>query len=259
MELDAEALAQLAPVARLELRLGGRQRGSERVVDEVEDERRARQAVAEAVQRAQRLEAPGEDAACRAGARRSRGRSRAGRRRSRPPRPRGRRRCPPGPEASSTVRLQRSMTRRPRRRAPDTRRRKWGFSSGAPPVRSRSSTAGCAASSSSTRSAPASPRASVRFGPASTWQWWQARSQRRPTFTWSVVTAPRRRPRPASARWAAKSGVAGTLRGVLRRLGRAEPPGGYRLRRRRSRSRPSPRGTPRSRSAPHSRPLPDCL
>ena len=62
VELDAEALAQLAPVARLELRLGGRQRGPDRVVDEVEDERRARQAVAEAVQRAQGLEAPGEDA-----------------------------------------------------------------------------------------------------------------------------------------------------------------------------------------------------
>ena len=33
---------------------------------------------------------------------------------------------------------------------------------------------------------------SVRFGPASTWQWWQAWLQRLPTFTWSVRGAARR-------------------------------------------------------------------
>jgi hypothetical protein len=33
---------------------------------------------------------------------------------------------------------------------------------------------------------------SVRFGPASTWQWWQAWLQRLPTFTWSVRALARR-------------------------------------------------------------------
>ena len=66
------------------------------------------------------------------------------------------------------------MTRRPLARTACTIRLKCGFSSGAPPVRSTTSTAGLASTSSITCSTTGSDMISVRFGPASTWQWWQA-------------------------------------------------------------------------------------
>ena len=62
---------------------------------------------------------------------------------------------------------------------------KCGFISGAPPVTSTVSMPGRAATAS-TASNVARSMASVRCGPASTWQCAQARLQRAPTLTWIV-------------------------------------------------------------------------
>lgn len=63
MELDAEARAELASVVVLEPELRRRQRRPERVVGEVEGERRAGPAIAELVQPAQRRDRAVEGAA----------------------------------------------------------------------------------------------------------------------------------------------------------------------------------------------------
>src|SRR5262249_35687212 len=62
VEGDAEALAQAFAVLRLQLLLRRRQEGTDRVVDQVEAQRRLGTPVAERVQRAQRLDALREDA-----------------------------------------------------------------------------------------------------------------------------------------------------------------------------------------------------
>ena len=62
MELDPEAAAELVLVARLELGLGRRQERADRVVDEVQHERRVRPPVAERVQAPERVDALFEDA-----------------------------------------------------------------------------------------------------------------------------------------------------------------------------------------------------
>ena len=102
---------------------------------------------------------------------------------------------------TSTVRLQRSITRQPSPRTCSTNQRKLGFNSGAPPVRS---TEGWPIRSIASRHSSNVSRdmfSCVRSGPASTWQCLQVWLQNLPTLIWTTSMPPATSgPTPARAR-----------------------------------------------------------
>ena len=123
--------------------------------------------------------------------------------------------CWPG--SCWTVRLCRTIVRRPSARACRTISRKRGCSSGAPPVTSSVSHSGALASAARQASTTASGITSVRSGPASTWQWRQAWLHFLPTLIWSVVTRSARSSPPWRARYPSKrarGGVSSTRSGT---------------------------------------------
>ena len=116
------------------------------------------------------------------------------------------------PGSNSTVRLQRSMTCLPASAAACTTSRKRGCSSGAPPVRSTVCAPVRRIAWSTWSTVASSIMASVRSGPASTWQCLQVMLQSFPRLTWKISSFAGAR----SGARASNSARSGTLSSSLR-------------------------------------------